>query len=249
MANDLLEFYQNTAAQVEQAAQTASKLALGGNLSALKGRKRAPLTAVTGARTILLELLQTQYQQNTTTKTLGTTVVQATGTAGAPQQQTLAAVILDVVPNAMGWPQRISVQMSARQSYQQTALGFHNLEWGIAIGKLDVNCLVYLGQSPSEAVKPFFDLLYRAKTTRPLAGEFPKTLRYTDSYLGKTFIISQDSVGLSESAEMQNMANLSISASILLDYDNAPQIAPTNVPTLSYSPEVQDSLNSLTALG
>lgn len=244
LGKDVISFFDDRAQQVSAAAQTVSTLALGGNLKLLKKTVTGPLKADRRSRTITLELLNVSYgqaqaptaQAAPATSSTSTSIpanqlkVIANVTAAAKSQSStpslvMPAISLDVAPKSDGWPQRLSYRALARQNEWQDAAGFAVLEFGYAIGQLDVDCLVSLGEQPDEAVKKFFDLLYKAKRTRPLANEFPKVLRYHDSYLGKTFIITQRVCELQETADQQGLARLRIQAGILRDYDNPASVA------------------------
>jgi hypothetical protein len=241
IGDELIAYFAERTAAVSSAAGLVSAYALGlgafGSLVPIVGNGAAP-------RTITLELTNVPFQsvvaanpQNpnpASNPSLPPTPPVTTSNSTNVANVGIAAVALDVIPQAQGWPQRISYKMSARQSEQQTFTGFHVLEYGYAIGVLDVDCLVNLGGSPFTAIKPFFDLIYLAKQTRPLDNGNPTTLRYHDSYLGKTFVITQRDVTLQESADQQGMARLIISAGILYDYDMpSVSVQPPSVPSVA----------------
>lgn len=226
------------AGQLGDLAQTVTTLALGGNLDLLRVPAVQPQFADVRSRTISLQLFdvspanggggnrgihpqQSAYAKSALQQVAP--ILPATSVPANPiKTGAIAAVTFDVTQNPDGgWAQRLEYGAISRQSEQNTALGFHVNEWGVGIAPLSVDAIVSLGGNPPGAVQKFFDLLYLAKRTRPLSDEYPKILRYTDVYLGRSFIITQRTVRLTESAEEPHIARLRIEAGIIRDYANS----------------------------
>lgn len=172
------------------------------------------------SRTITLELTKSPARPQFSTSTA--VIAAAFGSASpAPPEPERTILTLDVSANSDGYAQRVSIQSTARQTTHQTVIGNYVDEWGIAIGQLDVDLLVLYGAVPGSQIQSFFDLLESAKRTSPNSSEPPSILRFHDSFLQRSLIISQESLRLEEVAEKQNHARLSINADILHDYGTA----------------------------
>lgn len=223
--------------QLETLATTVATLALGGNLGLLRNPALAAQIADTRTRTISLQLFDvtpangpsevnrrqaSPYQKTALQQVAPVLPSATTPPKNASRNGSIAQIIFDVTQTPDGgWAQRISYGAASRQSETNTALGFHVNEFGVAIAPLLVDAIVSLAGNPPGAAQKFFDLLYLAKRTRPLSDEFPKLLRYTDVYLGRSFIITQRSITLTEAADEPNIARLRIEAGIIRDYSNS----------------------------
>jgi hypothetical protein len=145
----------------------------------------------------------------------------------------LATVVFDVATgrNTAGFMQRISYVQRARQSVQHTLGGFHYNEYGIAPGRLEIDAAVVWSPSPSSDYNNFFQLIKLGKSANPLTGTAPCQLRFTDTYLGITLIISQEDCSLDQDAERPNQGRLRINAAVLYDYSSG--VPPTSSDTIS----------------
>lgn len=152
------------------------------------------------------------------------------------------SINFDIVyaPNVDGFVQQLSYAQQARQSIGQTFVGFHVNEFGMAASPLTVDAIIIFNATPYTQVQKFFKFLQVQKATSPLyTNAVGGILRYFDNYLGRSFVITLESVELGEQVTLQNMAALSLRASILKDYSNpvpASQYNSNNTGLLSGGP-------------
>lgn len=198
---EILAIYNTRQAAIAQANAIKSAQTLGTNLGVTQGLQNYS----TSPRTLTLELLTPQSKAATN------------ASPGAPSGYFLSTSLTFAVAKD-GYAQNISITATARQNVHQTVVGNYVDEWGMAPGQLTVDCDVIWTEAPPSQVQSFFDLIQNAKATTPLSDELPSILRYHDDYLNRSYVITQDSLVLTESADHQNMGHLTIAATILYDY-------------------------------
>lgn len=202
------------------------------------------------SRTITLELTQARPPSNSNNADVGTTDASGLTTIAHIEagRTTVQRITFDVGARANGYAQTVNITASARQSVHQTAAGFYLDEFNLGVGQLAVEADVLFGAgSPADQVQTFFDLLYKAKVTEPISSEPALRLKFFDSYLARSLVITQDNVRLSLDAERPNRARLSIAATILYDY-STPTAAPSASSSLNTPTAVTADLGALTTM-
>jgi hypothetical protein len=223
--SDLVSFYDVRAQEI--AAATRYVVAATKGIAAGKGASDI-VVGPGGPRTITLELLQAAPPTNSNSVTTPVQTPNADGlrtlgeVTATPAPITVALLTFDVGRNADGYAQVVEITESARQSVHNTAGGYYVDEFGLAPGNLTVDVWVLYGQVPGQQVQNFFDVLKKAKLTQPLSNEIPLRLRFHDTFLERSLVITQDNIRLRTDVEAPNRARLTISATILYDY-SAPQ--------------------------
>ena len=157
------------------------------------------------------------------------------GVSGQTQAQSaVSTVTFDVYisPSVNGFAQRITYEKRARQSIQQSLAGFNVVEFGMAPGSVEIECMVIWSTTPGAQVQQFFDQLEVAKMSAPNSSDSPYKLKFVDSFLQRSFLITQEGVSLTQDADNPNRGMLRINATILVDYSSpikfaAPQPDPT----------------------
>jgi hypothetical protein len=145
---------------------------------------------------------------------------------------TTSALTFDVSSGADGFAQRVGITQNARQSVHETGVGFYVDEFATSVGQLEVDVIVAYNTQPDAQIQHFFDLLQTAKVRDPLSSDLPFRLRYHDTFLGTSLIVTQDSIRLELNVERPNMGRLTISATILSDYTSQNIIHPSASTTL-----------------
>jgi hypothetical protein len=150
------------------------------------------------------------------------------GATGVPAQvgpvpSIASPLYLDVTlassPNAV--PQRVAYTAIARQTIDQTAVGFHVNEFGLAPGRLEIDAvIVYRGVEYAQ-VDTFFQFLRQVKTVNPLRQVTPPgEVLFFDMYLQRRLSITIETIMIEEVAGSNNQAHLTMSASILRDWSD-----------------------------
>jgi len=218
----LLDYFTEYQASALQAKQLASAKAVG----AAYPRVTAPLQAATSPRTITLTF-------DTPQPIAGANAPILSGGGSTGGMSTITTVsntpnggrnilTFDIDGNkADGFPQTLQYSMSARQSIKPTAVGFHVEEFGFSPGRVNIDAIViFRGTAPFQ-IQRFFEFFKRQKMTQTLDPSQPGAIvRLFDSYLSRSYIITQESLQFTESATQQNVGRLVIAASILQDYSN-----------------------------
>jgi hypothetical protein len=251
IAQQVIYIYDARAQAVYAAAQAvAASRAQAGQLSAAQtasgaGKTTGPSGLVTNPakRTFTLELYSATRVKSATSGV-------AVGGSGLPPVSSLTFDVA-VSPSINGFAQRINYERRARQSIQQSLAGYHVNEFGLAPGSLDIEAIVIWSPTPSAQVQQFFDQLGTAKMSAPNSGDTPFTLRFHDSYLGRSYVITQDGVSLTQDADNPNRGVLRIQATILYDYSSGtPNVSPQSIgASLQVAQEqAQAALDALTAV-
>jgi hypothetical protein len=139
------------------------------------------------------------------------------GGVPSPTGPLIFDVALGYQPNAI--PQRVAYTEIARQSIEQTAVGFHVNEFGLAPGRLDIDAvIIYQGMEYAQ-VDSFFSFLRQIKSNNPLGNVTPPgSVLWIDVYLQRQLSITLESVMIEEVAGENNKAHLVMGASILRDF-------------------------------
>jgi hypothetical protein len=248
---DLIAYYDVRAQEIAAAQAIVTAKTRGTAISKGLGVASASQqTQDTTPRRITLELLQSATPSNSNNTTTPAQVPNADGLrtiASVSVAQVVAQLTFDVSRNSNGYAQTVEITESARQSVHNTAGGFYVDEFGYSPGSLNVSVWVLYNTVPGQQVQVFFDLLSKAKLTQPLSNEIPLRLRFHDSYLQRSLIITQDSVRLQADVEAPNRARLSIAATILYDYSD-PSAPPQSALTPGQAAATQVA-NGLLSLG
>lgn len=180
---------QEYAAVQAQVAQQARGASLGGPTNVVG-------PAVSQSRTISLTLSQN-----------GTTV--------AP-----GSIVFDVaLLSSDGFAQRISYSQTARQTTHHTPAGYYTDEVGLAPGEFSIDAEVVFIQGAATQIQKFFQLLSAAKAQSPLLSPAPPyKLVLTDTYLGRSYVVTQRDLAVVQSVDALNRARIQMSGLILLDY-------------------------------
>jgi hypothetical protein len=145
--------------------------------------------------------------------------------AQAPTTKPIAKVTFDVsLDGGVGFVQSITDRAEANQSTHQTAGGFYVDQFGMKPGEFSLQAIVALTGDVATHLQVFKDLLFKAKllvNRNSRNVQPPPRLLYTNSIDGRTLLLTQASLEISQKAENPNMAMVELRGSILSDYATA----------------------------
>jgi hypothetical protein len=168
-------------------------------------------------------------------------------TAGAATSPLPTAIVtFDISPTGgQGFVQSLSDHAEAHQTTHETAGGFYVDSFGLKPGDFSLEALVVYTSDAATQIQVFKDLLTKAKLLKGSVTTPPPRLLYTNSVNGRTLLLSQISLDIAESATNPNMANVTIRASILVDYAAAvKQVVPATVVSSPAASQLSLTTNS-----
>lgn len=167
------------------------------------------------------------------------------GIVPSPQGPLILDVTLASSPNAV--PQRVSYTEVARQTIEQTAVGYHVNEFGLGPGRLEIDAVIVYQGLEYAHVQAFFAFLRDVKTVNPLLQVTPPgEVLFLDIYLQRQLSITIETVMIEEVAGSNNQAHLVMGASILRDF-SAPYAQ--NISQSGLPPSVANLAAAAGALG
>jgi len=228
-AGVVLAVYNARADQLSAAQQTA--LAQRANITA-----RAADLATKSNRTITLQLIATADAPPAIVRPVSDGSPGTAPVIGTQSSTTnvIAGITLDIAPlGGQGFAQSLRDHSEARQTIHETAGGYYVDTFGLRPGDFALEAIVVFTRDAATQIQAFKDLLAKAKLLpNPAASQVttpaPRLL-YTNSINGRTLLLTQASLDVSESAMNPNMASIEIRASILVDYAVVTQAPAANV--------------------